>query len=86
MTYKKTGEIMDIQEKLAKVGNMFDRLKEFQDAEFSVYEKNYFVEYDEVVKTYRLYRVLDNMLYPLNNADTDVELAITVLNLMEEEC
>ena len=85
MTYKKTGEIMDIQEKLAKVGNMFDRLKEFQDAEFSVYEKNYFVEYDEVVKTYRLYEVLRNMLHPLNNADTDVELAIAVLNLMEEE-
>ena len=77
---------MNIQEMLAKVGNMFDRLKEFQNTEFSVYEKKYFVEFDEVVKTYRLYRVLDTMLYPLNTADTDVELAITVLNLMQEEC
>ena len=77
---------MNIQEKLAKVELMFDNLKEFGDTEFSVYEKNYFVEYDEVVKTYRLYVVLDNkMLYPLDTADTDVELAIAVLNLMKEE-
>ena len=76
---------MGIQEKLALVGLMFDNLKVFEDTEFSVYGKNYFVEYDEVVKTYRLYEVLDKMLHPLDTADTDVELAIAVLNLMKEE-